>query len=51
MFWLLLAMVLVDQAIWLLLPATHCKGRVNRRGNIIFLDLKKTHMFKCKIYM
>jgi hypothetical protein len=24
MFWLLLAMVLVDQAIWLLLPVTHC---------------------------
>ena len=26
-------------------------GRVNKRGNIIFLDLKKAHMFKCKIYM
>jgi hypothetical protein len=26
-------------------------GRVNKRGNIIFLDFKKAHMFKCKIYM
>jgi hypothetical protein len=26
-------------------------GRVNMRGNIIFLDFKKAHMFKCKIYM
>ena len=26
-------------------------GRVNKRGNNFFLDLKKEHMFKCKIYM
>ena len=26
-------------------------GRVNKGGNIIFLDFKKAHMFKCKIYM
>jgi hypothetical protein len=26
-------------------------GRVNKRGNTIFLDFKKVHTFKCKIYM
>jgi hypothetical protein len=26
-------------------------GRVNERGTNIFFDLKKAHMFKCKIYM
>ena len=26
-------------------------GRVNKRGNNLFLDFKQVHMFECKIYM